>query len=68
MQPHREEERAAEQKPKRFRILKLEERIAPSNGHNTNGHGCVKFTNGCPTQGTCYLGCTYQGGCTLGCG
>ncbi len=34
MEPRREEQRApqpsAEQKPKRFRIVKLEERIAPS--------------------------------------
>jgi hypothetical protein len=38
MEPHREEpQRAppagAEPKPKRFRIVKLEERIAPNNGH-----------------------------------
>jgi hypothetical protein len=47
MDPHREEQPkapppSAEQKPKRFRIVKLEERIAPSKG-GSNGRGC--YTN-----------------------
>jgi hypothetical protein len=55
MEPHREEpQRAlqpgAEQKPKRFRIVKLEERIAPSNG-GTHGN---KYTCGCTS--TCLCG------------
>jgi hypothetical protein len=42
MEPHREEpqkapEPGAEQKPKRFRIVKLEERIAPSKGGGHTG-------------------------------
>ena len=42
MEPHREEQQkapkpSAEPKPKRFRIVKLEERIAPSKG-GTNGN------------------------------
>jgi hypothetical protein len=64
MEPHREEQKApepgAERKPKRFRIIKLEERIAPSGGGKTNN--CDnKFTKGtcfsncvCGTGGHCY--------------
>jgi hypothetical protein len=55
MEPRREEvpkapPPGAEQKPKRFRIVKLEERIAPSNG-GTHGH-CR--TNTCGGYFTCY--------------
>ncbi len=46
MEPHREEPQKAsdakvEQKPKRFRIVKLEERIAPSKGGNQT-HKCPR--------------------------
>jgi hypothetical protein len=46
MEPHREEPQkalppSAEQKPKRFRIVKLEERIAPSKGGAGTNNGCV---------------------------
>jgi hypothetical protein len=42
MEPHREESQkalqaSAEQRPKRFRIVKLEERIAPSQGGGHTG-------------------------------
>jgi hypothetical protein len=62
MEPHREEqpkalEPSAGPKPKRFRIVKLEERIAPSKGGGgTRNHQCVSGytcacgTSGCPTQ------------------
>jgi hypothetical protein len=67
MEPHREEPQkalpGAGPKPKRFRILKLEERIAPSKGSGgTNGKStCACFTNGGAggvTTGTafCYTG------------
>jgi hypothetical protein len=61
MEPHREEpqkalQASAEEKPKRFRIVKLEERIAPSKGGT---HKCPTFTNGgdtcgCPTGLPCW--------------
>ncbi len=43
MEPHREEQPnapppGAEPKPKRFRVVKLEERIAPSGSKYTKGH------------------------------
>jgi hypothetical protein len=46
MEPHREEpqqapEPGAEQKPKRFRIVKLEERIAPSKGGKGSNYACA---------------------------
>jgi hypothetical protein len=50
MEPRREEpqkalEPSAEQKPKRFRIVKLEERIAPKqSGHGTNNCGSPSLT------------------------
>ena len=49
MEPHREEqkpvERPSSEKQKRFRIVKLEERIAPKRG--TTGKGtCVGCTTG----------------------
>jgi hypothetical protein len=59
MEPRREEPKAAkppsEQKPKRFRIVKLEERIAPSKGGGKTDNG-----NSCHT--TCTCGCI-----TVGC-
>ena len=58
MEPHREEqkplERPSSEKQKRFRIVKLEERIAPSKGGNGgNSHG-----NGCNKTLWCTFGCT----------
>jgi hypothetical protein len=54
MEPHREEpQRApppgAEPKPKRFRIVKLEERIAPSKGGNGTNNTCACGTVNVPT-------------------
>jgi hypothetical protein len=65
MEPHREENQkapqtGAERKPKRFRIVKLEERIAPSKGGNGTNN-CVNASQPCPhTHGACnsYL-CSY---------
>jgi hypothetical protein len=57
MEPHREEQNkapppGAEQKPKRFRIVKLEERIAPSKRPHGSAH-CG--TGRCITPGAgCY--------------
>ncbi len=57
MEPRHEEQPKAlgvgtEQKPRRFRIIKLEERIAPAKG----GNG----THNCPTQKTCLASlCVY---------
>jgi hypothetical protein len=50
MEPHREEpqkalEPSAEQKPKRFRIVKLEDRIAPSSSGTVNAH--CRYSSGC---------------------
>jgi hypothetical protein len=61
MDPRREEEYkasrpSATQKLKRFRIVKLEERIAPSKGGGTHAHTCAA----CPSDG-----CTWS--CTCGC-
>jgi hypothetical protein len=48
MEPHREDQQEAEAgarpKPKRFRIVKLEERIAPSQGGNATHNSCGAFT------------------------
>ena len=46
MEPHRDEPQkavppSAEQKPKRFRIVKLEERIAPSKGGKGTNNTCA---------------------------
>ncbi len=69
MEPHREDqpkalEPRAERKPKRFRIVKLEERIAPSKGgHGTNN---VCGTMVCPWTGvgyTCAWGCVTLPAC-----
>ena len=64
MEPRREEQKApqpgAKQKPKRFRIVKLEERIAPAKGGGgTNG---AKPTCYC-TIATCTCGihCSWHG-------
>jgi hypothetical protein len=66
MEPRREEPKApppgAEPKPKRFRIVKLEERIAPSKGGNTvNAQTCAcgtgSYTGAYPC---CSFGC-YSG-------
>ncbi len=52
MEPHREEQKAlqsnAEQKPRRFRIVKLEERIAPGQ-IKTNDARCLNTQNHCVT-------------------
>jgi hypothetical protein len=64
MEPRREElrreepkapEASAGGKPKRFRIVKLEERIAPSKGGNVPGGG---NTHKCGSLDSCTLGCT----------
>jgi hypothetical protein len=63
MAPHREEQNkapppGAEQKSRRFRIVKLEDRIAPAKGGNTNNcsklHTCFNTYCGCYTPG---IGC-----------
>ncbi len=61
MEPRREEPQkalgpSAAQKPKRFRVIKLEDRIAPSNaaGRGT-GHGGTRH---CPTV-SCPIRCGY---------
>jgi hypothetical protein len=63
MEPHREEQNkasppSAERKPKRFRIVKLEDRIAPSSGGGTkNCHytgGTCWTCGGCGTGAHCY--------------
>ena len=45
MEPRREEQKAlqpnAERKPNRFRIIKLEDRIAPAKGGHGNTHRCT---------------------------
>jgi hypothetical protein len=69
MEPRREENQTAPQpgaepKLRRFRIVKLEDRIAPSQGghgtHNSCGASYCHTFN-CPSQG-----CTWS--CTCGCG
>jgi hypothetical protein len=64
MEPRREEKQesltaSAKPKPKRFRIVKLEERIAPSRkGGNGSNHGCY---TGPGITCNCYSGshCNY---------
>ncbi len=55
MEPRREEEKAlapsAEQKPRRFRIIKLEERIAPGQAKTVN---FCHYTHKCTGITTCY--------------
>lgn len=73
MQPNREDQQKSlesngEKRPNRFRIIKLEERIAPNKGGNTNKHGCpsVVCTQGCSAINlSCQ--CTYNF-CTNACG
>jgi hypothetical protein len=60
VEPRREEPKAPtprpEEKPKRFRLIKLEERIAPSKGGNgTNNCPSVALTH-CPSFCTCGTG------------
>ncbi len=58
MEPRRAEQQAlqpsAEPKPRRFRIVKLEERIAPAQGGN-GSHNCVFTAKHC---------WSYKQGCT----
>jgi hypothetical protein len=77
MEPRREEsqkalEPSAAQKPKRFRIVKLEERIAPRRGGNGTNNGCGGGgTHGgatacgvtCPTYLQTLCGCPTQYPC-----
>ena len=70
MEPHREEPQkapppGAEQRPKRFRIVKLEERIAPSaHGNGSRGNSCVTHCGAtCPGSN----GCTFDTCATCGC-
>ena len=54
MEPHREKEQKtpnvhAEPKPKRFRIVKLEERIAPRKGGKGTNNSCACGTVNVPT-------------------
>lgn len=52
MEPRREEQKTLEpgaaQKPKRFRIVKLEERIAPQMGGNGTNNCIYTQKNNCP--------------------
>jgi hypothetical protein len=59
MEPHREEPQkapppGAEPRPKRFRIVKLEERIAPRKGGTINAHSCACRTVGFSNCDGCY--------------
>jgi hypothetical protein len=58
MEPRHEEKKdqeprpeAKEARPRRFRIVKLEERIAPSAGGNGTNHGCA--LTACQCVGSC---------------
>jgi hypothetical protein len=73
MEPHREEqnkapEPSAERKPKRFRIVKLEERIAPKKGGRGTNNSCACGTVDVPTcpdgggTDTCATCCCAEGG------
>jgi hypothetical protein len=44
----------AEPKPRRFRIVKLEERIAPNRGGHGSNNTCAGYT--CVTCATCICG------------
>jgi hypothetical protein len=67
MEPRREERKTPAprlgERARRFRIVKLEERIAPSQGGN--GSNNCPSANTCNTC-TCYL-CVSGGCCTVGC-
>jgi hypothetical protein len=62
MEPHREEEKGpeprAEPKPKRFRIVKLEERIAPRHGKATQAGPTCPVATGyyCGPSACCMYG------------
>jgi hypothetical protein len=50
MEPHREEQpktpqASAERKRKRFRIVKLEEKLAPGMYHGTHASGCYIYSH-----------------------
>jgi hypothetical protein len=70
MEPHREDqskalEPGATPKPNRFRIVKLEDRIAPSKGGGTHANTCATCaTCGCMTNAGCCFGSTNN--CTVG--
>ena len=62
MEPRQEEQRdkvtrteEKEEKPRRFRIVKLEERIAPGHGHGngSNNFGCGPSNDHCCGYATC---------------
>jgi hypothetical protein len=64
MEPEREAHRkalepGAEPKPKRFRIVKLEERIAPGKGGNGTHNGCNIHSSlyGCGATDWCTVSC-----------
>ena len=62
MEPHREESQkvsppGAEQRPKRFRIVKLEDRIAPTKGGNVSHGHATACGLGCPTYVNCTICC-----------
>ena len=68
MEPRHEQQQkalppGAEQKPRRFRIIKLEERIAPAKGGNASHKQCTDLL--CTYTQTCYS-CYFR--CTVGCG
>ncbi len=61
MEPRREEQPKAlgpnaEPKTKRFRIVKLEERIAPARGGKGSHNGCYSDTCG-PSCWSCHIDC-----------
>ena len=72
MEPRREEQQktlkpSAGQKPKRFRIVKLEERIAPRKGGHSQGKLTACGTT-CPTGDCSLIYCPTQTCDPLGCG
>jgi hypothetical protein len=63
MEPRREDQKPrearGEPKPKRFRLIRLEERIAPGQGGNSRGVGCNHgYGNGTGTYTTSGTFCT----------
>jgi hypothetical protein len=73
MELHREEPQKAsppgsEQKPKRFRIVKLEERIAPSKGGKGTNNTCACGTGACTGAYPCAtITCATACNCSLCC-
>jgi hypothetical protein len=63
MEPRREEPKAPtprpEEKPRRFRLIKLEERIAPTKGGNGTHNNCA--------SANCTLTCACTYGCSIAC-